>query len=171
MAVRRRPHRQHRGLSPLGPGGPPSHRGVQLLAHPPQGLLCGRALLGRLGPGAQHRRGGVRRLRPGGHRPHQNDQHPLSRPGAGPLHRSAPHVRDGLPLYPPQPGPQEKGRGESAGEEELSQDRGGQNCLRKNRSPQIEGRGAARAQTQDRSGVNLSPVVFTAIQRSTIHQR
>ena len=96
---------------------------------------------------------------------------PLSRPGAGPLHRPAPHVRDGVPLYPPQPGPKEKGRGEGTGEEARPQDRDRQSCPRENRGPQIKGGGAAWAQTQDRSGVNLSPVVFTAIQRSTLQQR
>ena len=57
-----------------------------------KGYYVGAPLRGHLVPDLQYRRRGVRRQRPGGHRPPQDGEHPLPRPGAGPVHRPAPHV-------------------------------------------------------------------------------
>ena len=93
VAVRRRQQGQHRGLPALGPGGQAADRGVQFLAHPPEGVLCGCPLCGHLGPHLQHRRRGVRRQRLGRHRPSEDGEHPLPRPRSRPCPSTCPPCR------------------------------------------------------------------------------
>ena len=150
-----------------------AHRGVQLLPRPPEGLLCGRPLRGHLVPDLQYRRRGVRRQRPGGHRPPQDGEHPLPRPGAGPVHRPAPHVGGDLPLHPPQPRAEKEGlqQGGRRKKDRLQGQKGGGGRKirrRQNGRPEVQGRGPAR--TQGQIG-NLNPACTSHLGEFTLHQR
>ena len=169
MAVRRRPHRQYRGLPPLGPGGTPPHRGVQLLPIHRKGLLCGRPLPGDLGPGAQHRRREFGGSGLGDAAPIKTVSAPVttrSRPSPS----TYPHVRDGVPLYPPQPGPKKR-PGRRNRRRSAPQDRGPAKLP--TRKPRPANQRRRRGPGTNPRPIRREPLAcgFTAIQRSTLQQR